>query len=50
MRAGYMDPSGESQTMAGMVMGIISSVLIMLVIGGYALVFIVAMVGAIFNR
>lgn len=43
IRSGHMDPAGESQTRAGMVMGIISSVLIVLVVGGYALLILIAM-------
>jgi len=49
IRSGHMDPAGESQTRAGMVMGIISSVLIMLVVGGYALMVVIAMLAAAFG-
>ena len=50
MRRGRMDPEGEGMTQAGRICGMISSILMVVAIGCYALIFVVAIVGGAAGR
>ncbi len=46
MKAGRMDPSGRDMTQIGYILGIISSILMLLVLGVWCLFFMIGMAGA----
>lgn len=48
MRAGRMDPSGESSTQAGMILGMINVILIGVIVAGYAVFFFFMLISQAF--